>query len=81
MGERASYGQSGNHPGCEGTDSGAKGGFHVSPRREGIERSFAWMTRCRCLARDQEGLPERREMFITRSVSRRMLSHLASACA
>jgi len=44
-----------------------------------VERSFAWITRWRCLARDHEGLPESSEAFIKISASRRMLSHLAPA--
>lgn len=59
----------------------AKGGFNVLPRRWIVERSFAWITRWRRLARDHEGLPESSEAFIKLSASRRMLSHLASAFA
>ena len=36
----------------------AKRGFVLLPRRWGVERSFAWMARCRRLARDYERLPE-----------------------
>ncbi len=54
-------------------------GFHVLPRRWVVERSIAWITRWRRLARDHEGLPESSEAFIKLSASRRMLSHLAPA--
>jgi transposase len=36
----------------------AKRGFVWLPRRWVVERSFAWMARCRRLARDYERLPE-----------------------
>ncbi len=36
----------------------AKRGFVLLPRRWVVERSFAWMTRFRRLARDYERLPE-----------------------
>jgi putative transposase len=52
-------------------------GFQVLPRRWVVERSFAWITRWRRLARDHEGLPESSEAFIKLSASRRMLSLLA----
>ena len=35
----------------------AKRGFVLLPRRWVVERSFAWMARCRRLARDYERLP------------------------
>ena len=35
----------------------AKRGFVLLPKRWVVERSFAWMTRCRRLARDSERLP------------------------
>jgi putative transposase len=57
----------------------SKGGFVVQPRRWVVERTFAWITRWRRLARDHEGLPESSEAFIKLSASRRMLSHLAPA--
>lgn len=37
---------------------GAKRGFVLLPRRWVVERSFAWMTRFRRLARDYERYPE-----------------------
>ena len=54
-------------------------GFRPLPRRWVVERSFAWITRWRRLARDHEGRPESSEAFIKLSASRRMLSHLAPA--
>ncbi len=54
-------------------------GFRPLPRRWVVERSFAWITRWRRLARDHEGLPQSSEAFIKLSASRRMLSLLAPA--
>jgi putative transposase len=59
----------------------SKGSFAVLPKRWVVERTFAWITRWRRLARDHEGLPETSEAFIKLSASRRMLSHLAPAFA
>lgn len=41
-----------------GTLPAAKRGFVLLPRRRVVERGFAWMARCRRLARDYERLPE-----------------------
>jgi len=38
-------------------------GFVVLPRRWVVERSFAWLTRCRRLTRDFEGLPSTTESW------------------
>ncbi len=54
-------------------------GFQILPRRWVVERSLAWITRWRRLARDHEGRPESSEAFIMLSASRRMLSLLAPA--
>jgi len=54
-------------------------GFRPLPRRWVVERSFAWITRWRRLARDHEGLPQSSEAFITLSASSRMLTKLAPA--
>lgn len=51
--------------------------FPILPRRWMVERSFAWITRWRRLARDHEGSPESSEACIKLSASRRMLSLLA----
>jgi putative transposase len=59
----------------------SKGGFAVLPKRWVVERSFAWITRWRRLARDHEGLPQTCEAFIKISAFRRMLSHLAPILA
>jgi len=53
------------------------GGFQILPRRWVVERSLAWITRGRRLARDHEGRPESSEAFSMLSASRRMLSLLA----
>ncbi len=63
------------------TPKPSRDGFLLEPRRWVVERSIAWITRWRRLARDHEGLPETSEAFIKISASRRMLSHLASAAA
>jgi putative transposase len=62
-------------------EKGSKGEFKVLPRRWVVERSFAWITRWRRLARDHEGLPKSSEAFIKLSASRRMISHLAPVAA
>jgi transposase len=36
----------------------AKKGFVLLPRRWVVERSFAWVSRCRRLAKDYERLPD-----------------------
>jgi putative transposase len=56
-------------------------GFHVIPKRWIVERSLAWITRWRRLARDHEGLPASSEAFIKLSAIKRMLSLLTrSTC-
>jgi transposase len=56
-------------------------GFQVTPRRWVVERSLAWITRWRRLARDHEGLPASSEAFIKLSAIQRMLSLLTrSTC-
>lgn len=52
-------------------------GFRPLPRRWVVERSIAWITRWRRLARDHEGLPQSSEAFIKISASYRMLTKLA----
>ncbi len=51
-------------------------GFQVTPKRWIVERSLAWITRWRRLARDHEGLPASSEAFIKLSAIQRMLSLL-----
>lgn len=51
-------------------------GFQVIPKRWLVERSLAWITRWRRLARDHEGLPASSEAFIKLSAIQRMLSLL-----
>lgn len=52
-------------------------GFQVLPRRWVVERTFAWLTRHRRLARDYERLPETSEAFIYVAMIRLMVKRLA----
>jgi transposase len=52
-------------------------GFHVLPHRWVIERTFAWISRNRRLAKDYENLPESGEAFIYMAMSRILLKRLA----
>jgi len=52
-------------------------GFHVLPRRWVMERTFAWLTRCRRLSRDFEGLCESGEALIYIAMSKLMVTRLA----
>src|SRR5213080_4514714 len=52
-------------------------GFHVSPRRWVIERTFSWLYKCRRLAKDYERLEETVEAWIYLAMSRLMLRRLA----
>ena len=45
-------------PGGTGRAAARRRGFVLLPRRWVVERSFAWMARCRRLARDYERLPD-----------------------
>lgn len=53
-------------------------GFQVIPRRWVVERTFAWLSRSRRLARDYERLPETGEAMIHAAMSRIMLRRLAA---
>ena len=52
-------------------------GFAVLPRRWVVERTFAWLSRCRRLARDYETRPQSSEALILLAMSRLMLRRLA----
>ncbi len=52
-------------------------GFEVIPRRWVVERSFAWLTRCRRLCRDVERLSVTVENLIYACMTRLMLRRLA----
>jgi putative transposase len=54
-------------------------GFRVLPRRWVVERTFAWLSRSRRLARDYERLPETGEAMIYTAMSRIMLRRVAPA--
>lgn len=52
-------------------------GFAVLPRRWVVERTFAWLSRCRRLARDYETRPQSSETLILLAMTRLMLIRLA----
>jgi putative transposase len=52
-------------------------GFRVLPRRWVVERTFAWLGRCRRLSKDYEGLPETGEAWIQVAMIHLMLKRLA----
>ena len=52
-------------------------GFAVLPRRWVVERTFAWLSRCRRLARDYETRPQSSEALILLAMTRLMLIRLA----
>ncbi len=51
--------------------------FEVLPRRWVVERTFAWLGRCRRLSKDYEELPETTEAWIYSAMTRLMLKRLA----
>jgi putative transposase len=53
-------------------------GFQVTPRRRLVERTFAWLSRSRRLARDDERLPQTGEAMIHAAMSRIMLRRIAA---
>ena len=52
-------------------------GFRALPRRWVVERTLAWLSRTRRLARDVEGLPQCSEAFIKLAMSRLLFLRLA----
>ena len=52
-------------------------GFHILPKRWIIERTNAWITRCRRLSRDYEGTYSSSESFIYLAMSKLMVARLA----
>jgi putative transposase len=52
-------------------------GFYVLPRRWVVERTLAWSTRNRRLAKDYERLPETGETFLYMAMSRILIKRLA----
>ena len=53
-------------------------GFVVLPRRWVVERTFAWLTPCRRLSKDYEGLSATSEAMIYLAMTRLLLRRLAS---
>jgi transposase len=52
-------------------------GFVLLPKRWVVERTFGWLSWCRRLNRDHEGLPETSEMWIYIAMIRIMVRRLA----
>jgi len=52
-------------------------GFVVLPRRWVVERTFAWLGRCRRLSKDYEALPESEEAWIFTAMTQLMTCRLA----
>lgn len=58
--------------------SDAARGFEVLPRRWVVERTFAWLGRCRRLAKDMENLSRNALAFLKLASIRLMLRRLCS---
>jgi putative transposase len=56
---------------------GGSKGFQVLPRRWVVERTFAWLGRCRRLSKDYEALPETSKAWIHVAMIHLMLQRLA----
>ena len=54
----------------------ASGQFEVLPRRWVVERTFAWLGRCRRLSKDYEAMTETTEAWIYASMTHLMLRRL-----
>lgn len=50
--------------------------FNVLPRRWVVERTFAWLGRCRRLSKDYEALPETTEAWVNIAMTHLMLRRL-----
>jgi putative transposase len=61
------------------TPAAAPRGFTVLPRRWVVERTFAWLGRCRRLSKDYEGLAATEEAWIMLAMSRLMLHRVGAA--
>lgn len=53
--------------------------FEVLPRRWVVERTLAWLGRCRRLSKDYEALPETTESWVYIAMTHLMLRRLAHA--
>ena len=53
--------------------------FEVLPRRWVVERTLAWLSRCRRLSKDYEVLPETTESWVYIAMTHLMLRRLAPA--
>ena len=56
-------------------------GFEVLPRRWVVERTLAWISRCRRLSKDYEAKPETSEAFVYLSMIHLMLKRLKPAAS
>jgi putative transposase len=54
-------------------------GFVILPRRWVVERTFAWITQCRRLSKDYEGLVQGSEAMIYIAMTRLMIRRLAAS--